>query len=70
MVGVREDAIASKPAPTLVLRCAEVLRQTQNLWERACSRWRWVRLEGVECTDASRAGSLPHWIFGAPEFCG
>ncbi|MGE8179004.1 hypothetical protein ACQKPY_22715, partial [Pseudomonas fluorescens] len=36
--------IASKLAPTLGWWCliARQLRSSQTMWERACSRWRWV----------------------------
>jgi len=41
--GVWEDAFASKPAPTGFWAYMLFVQRRRSLWERACSRWRWVR---------------------------
>ena len=51
--------IASRPAPTVIWATPQMFRQPQTLWERACSRWRWLRQYRVNGPASSRASPAP-----------
>jgi hypothetical protein len=63
---------ASKLAPTLDLRWAQILCLPQiPLWERACSRKRWVSLHPCpRCNPLWRGSLLPLGCAADPRSCG